>query len=284
MAPLGAITVALALTATLLLGGSSAFAGVAVGNDGNSHDSIWRVSDVGLYMDNQSLLELPGAVDAVIAAIDTWRAVDTRLPQVWPILGTVDELGYHAGQDNKNTIRYAAQGEPLANGALAITLVSYDSEKLTILDADIVINGIYQFANNGEYCGQRAADGDNSAYDLGDVIAHEFGHWLGLPDDPDDPTAIMYPYFDPGEVRRKSPSANDQQALTNLYASDAQDSKPSAACSVSVVPNRSRCAPDIWAVFGIVGTLQLFRRRLGATNLLSRRMQMAKGPQARDNG
>ncbi len=260
MAPPGSLAAKVALTAILLFGCPNAAAAIAVGESGNSHDSIWRVADVGLYLDT-SLLELQGATDALIEAADTWRAADPRLPHVWPIVGAADELGYREGQDNRNTVRYAADGEPLAQGALAITVVTYDSEQSTILDADIVVNGAYKFDNNGQYCGQRGSTGEGNAYDIGDVLAHEMGHWFGLPDDADDPTAIMYPYFDPGVTRRKTLSEGDRQALNDLYSHDANGAGKPAACSAAGGPGRSGSACDFAALMALVGVTRLLRRR-----------------------
>ena len=126
----GQYAVALALAATVLLGGSQAHAGTADAASNGSHTSVWRESDVGLYLDG-SLLKLPDVGDAVITAIETWTSTDSRLPHVWPVIGAADELGYRLKESNRNTVRYAASGEPLARGALAIALVRFGSGGLS---------------------------------------------------------------------------------------------------------------------------------------------------------
>ncbi len=280
MPPLGPITLAVALATTLLLGSVSALGAFSVGDNGQSHESIWRVTDVGLYMD-KSFVEISGAGDALIAAIETWSEADSRLPHVWPIVGNVDELGYRADQNNRNTVRYVADGEPRAKGALAITLVTYDGDTATIHDADIVINGIYKFDDNGKYCGQRGASGTHSAYDLGDVLAHEMGHWFGLPDDTTDTSAIMYPYFDPGETRRKGLSDSDKQALSGLYDSVASGGNKTSACSISVGANRYHSAKYGLVGIGLIALTQIFRRRRVSASSATGNSRMARGPQWR---
>ncbi len=186
MPPLGPTTLAVTSTTTLLFGSANALGEVAVGDSGNSDESIWRVTDV--------------------------------------------------------------------------------------------VNGIYQFDDNGQYSGQRGPDGEHCAYDIGDVLAHEFGHWFGLPDDPADPTAIMYPYFDPGETRRKSLSDGDKQALIDLYANNASDDHKPASCSVGVIPSRSRPAIYLWAGIGLIGVSQLLRRRQVTVAVESAKLPVAQGP------
>ena len=255
----GSLTTTIALAATLLLASAKAPAAIAEGDSGNTHQSVWRVTDVGLYMD-PSFLELPGAGEALLDAVDIWEAADSRLPHVWPVIGNADELGYREGQDNRNTIRYAADGEPRAKGALAVTMVAYDSAQLTILDADIVINGVYQFDDNNKYCGQRGPINDGNTYDLGDVVAHEMGHWFGLPDDTADPTAIMYPYFDPGVTRRKELSDGDRAALDDLYSHDAGHAT-SPSCSLATGSPQSGSGWAVWAISGMIGTAARYLSR-----------------------
>jgi len=228
MCPVGRIALASVASAAVLFASSAALADIAVGKNGESHDSVWQVSDVGLYLDG-SLLALPDIEEVVASALQSWNDADARLPHVWPFLGQADATGYRSGQTNRNTLRFAVSGYPDAKGALAITLVSYDSEKKVIKDADIVVNGIYHFSDLNQHRGQTVP---SKAYDISDVLLHELGHFFGLPDNFDDSSAVMYPYFDPGETRNHSVSDSDKQALDELYAASSAPPAKSASCSV----------------------------------------------------
>jgi hypothetical protein len=147
------------------------------------------------------------------------------------LLGSTDSVGYREGQTNRNTIRFATGGEPAAKGALAITLVSYKGDEQTIVDGDIVINGLYCFDDLRAKHGSEGS-GKRPVYDLTDVLLHELGHWFGLADAPDDPLAIMYPYFDAGETRALSLGDGDRQALEVLYGTGEASSPAKPACSI----------------------------------------------------
>jgi hypothetical protein len=103
---------------------------------------------------------------------------------------------------------------------------------MTILDGDIVINGVYRFDSTGQFRDQQGSKGDHGAYELVDVLSHEFGHWFGLPDNFGDSTAIMYPYFDPSDTRRRTLSDSDKQALDDLYVRSSATDNKSASCKI----------------------------------------------------
>lgn len=233
MAVFGRIALAGLLATGLSLRVGSAHAAVFVAESGESHDSTWRSSDIGLFIDS-GVAALPDFEIALAQAITVWQRGDDRLPRVWPIWGNADELGYRAGSTNRNTVRFAASGEPKAKGALAVTLVSYDAANSVIVDGDIVVNGLYKFANIRTAVQSGQLQG-GAYYDITDVIAHEMGHWFGLADDLKDPTALMYPYFDPGVTRTLQLSEGDKQAMDALYSARTSTPGNASACTVSGV-------------------------------------------------
>jgi hypothetical protein len=171
--------------------------------------------------------------------------------------GKSDSLGYRDGETNRNTIRFADCGAPQAKGALAVTLVSYDSAQSTIVDGDIVINGIYRFGDLRNDGTSRKVS-SRPVYDLTDVLVHELGHWFGLADNREDPTAIMYPYFNPGEVRSLTLGKSDIEALDTLYASSQTPNKH-PACSVAAPGAGCRYGAPWFIAFALLWAL---RRRV----------------------
>lgn len=226
----GRTSLAAVLGVLVVLGTSDAQAGIEVGNDGASHDSVWKATDVDLYLD-PSLDELTDVAATMAQALATWNT-DPRLPRVSLVVGKADAVGYHAGQTNRSTIRFMANGAAIAKGALAITEVSYDAEKSAIVDGDIILNGIYSFSNLRKNS-TVGSPGHKARYDLTDVLTHELGHWFGLPDDTDEPLAIMYPYFCPNETRTLGLADSDLQAVDQLYSSTSTSSQSKAACSIA---------------------------------------------------
>ena len=231
VAPKGPVALAGTVVVVLSLLSHAARAGVATGENGQTHDAVWRVTDLGLYID-PSMFAVSDSMEAIGTALDTWYAADSRLPHIWPMLGAADAVGYRPGQANRNTLRFATDGDPTAQGALAITHVTYDSDKHTILDADIVVNGDYTFADLRVTAGKQKTNTKSSTYDLVDVLVHELGHFMGLPDDAGDPGAVMYPYFDKNVTRKLALGDGDHQALDDLYSASTVAPNKSASCSI----------------------------------------------------
>jgi hypothetical protein len=226
----------IAVTATLLLVGATARADCVPYASSEAHGARWRVSDVTLHADC-SLNKLPDGMRALQAAVDTWQTANTQIPRVWLVTAQANDPKTQQHQGDRSTVSYAAAGEPRAQGALAITLASRDSATATIVVADIILNGIYDFGDCSSESDTRKQSGCATVYDLQDVLTHEFGHWLGLPENPDDSSATMYPCISPGETSKRVLGDSDLAALEELYGQDSSTEAPgAAACSAGSRP------------------------------------------------
>lgn len=93
-----------------------------------------------------------------------------------------------------------------ASGIVAITPVSFFTDG-RIIDADVVFNGKnFRFTTSGE----------NGAFDIQDVAAHELGHLIGL-DHSGVCGATMYPYVDPEVILHRSLAIDDENGLRHIY-------------------------------------------------------------------
>ena len=186
----------------------------------------WQRDILELTLD-ESMSELgPRAFAAVEAAAESWHDVDANTPALTLKPGRAGALGYVPGAANTSTVRFAPKGEPLAKGALGITVLTYDARRGVILDADIVINGVHRFADASESKGK-----SKNAYDLQSVLTHELGHLHGLGDDLEHPVAAMYAWSSPGEIQKRTLSGHDREALLALYADADDDAGRAASCA-----------------------------------------------------
>ncbi len=209
----------------------------------------WADSRVEVVIDASVGEVDPHAADTVAKAMGEWSGVDKSFaPDVVVSDGKADEVGYHKGAKNMNTVRYAKEGSPIAGKALGVTVLTYDSTG-KVLDADIIMNGgaARDFALLGEKEGYDHG-GDHSKdklpspkaakfFDFQNVLTHEAGHFLGFGENNDDKEATMFFSSARGEINKRNLNADDVAGVQDLYAdagSSASESPASAGASCSV--------------------------------------------------
>ncbi len=240
----GTFGVAAALAAGLL----------AVPKPASAASACWK-QGVDIVVDESVDQALPQGFSATAQAVGAWQSV-AAVPRIKVLRGTAGPVGYDPAGPNQNTVRYAAAGAPEAQGAVAVTIVTYDRSTNSLLDADIILNGEHAFGD----VGAEGAAANRDAYDVQNVITHELGHLLGLGEDYEHEHATMFAYTRPRETCKRNPSVDDRIAIRALYFS-AED-EPEAGCGGATVTGRSPTNHAwIGALALVVGAAGRLRRR-----------------------
>jgi hypothetical protein len=279
-----AIAMVCAIGAAVIMGSSSAEA-FELKHSSNGKHLLWARSQVSYVVDASIEQAVPGGALAVSNAVAAWTNTGGG-----PALSTSAAVGAaKAGLDGQNSVLLAPHGFAPAGNALAVTVTSYDVATGDIIDADIVINGVYPFsvlaaraqpANGAVAISTDGSAADDAAathvtpFDLGHVVSHEIGHTLGLADERDDDSALMYAFTMPGDASTRAPATDDVDGVDALYGASlgptAASPSHSGCGQASVAGSRARPA-DAWGglalVAGAVAWLASRRRARKAVRL-----------------
>jgi len=165
---------------------------------------------------------LPAGLDradvdkAIKAALASWAEVSGLTVTV--VAGPADAaVGYESkGADNYNDILFVEQGWRWDDNAIAATVLTIDTTRHFIVDADIVLNAAqHRF---------RVLAADSKAGgiydDLQNAVTHEAGHALGL-GHTSVTDAAMYPQSAKGEVGKRTLKEDDLDGISALYLPNA---------------------------------------------------------------
>lgn len=216
----------------------------------------WKQTTVTVSVeDSVNLLGGDGdAFEAVVRAATAWQNAPGILPTLVVQHGPEDPIGYRRNGKNKNTVRFAPDGDPLANGALAITVITFDAHAKEILDADVVLNGEHGFS----FFDHDARDEGMSTYDLQNVLTHELGHLLGLGEDMTDVDATMYAFSQPGETGKRDLEVVDKDSIAALYDEELEPELQGGCGGAAIAGYHGEAW--VWAALGF-GALGFAMRR-----------------------
>lgn len=194
---------------------------------------------------------------AAQAAVET---VDAGAPALTISLraGKTSGVGYDFEDPsrNQNEIVFPAEWS-YDKGSLAVTVVTVDTRTHRILDADIAFNPKRKF----RALPKQAQVGGHD--DIQNTLTHELGHALGLAHNPSEPEAVMYPMAHPGEINKRTLSADDRTGLAFLY--------PEPPASEELPEPAQGCSQGAGGLvpLAVLSLLALLRRRTFAWLLLA---------------
>jgi hypothetical protein len=202
---------------------------------GDGQHVRWQQDAIDVVVD-KTLTDLGGPT-IVTRAVDAWRNSGAALPSISTIPGKDRHVGYNPQGPNENVAVYAADGWARANGALAVTVLTFDDVTGRIVDADLLINGgghSFAVLNDDSPAGgepvllenstspqsslDKSNNGKSSRFDVQSVLTHELGHFFGLGEDYDDTSTTMYAKTSPGETHKRILTKSDSTVITGLYA------------------------------------------------------------------
>jgi hypothetical protein len=236
----------------------------------NGQTVHWGGPTMTFVVDPSIEAAVPGGATAVASAMAGWSG-QSGAPN---LVLTAGPGGGKVAVDGVNTVLLAPQGCAQAGAALAVTVLTYDEQTGEILDADIVVNGVYAFAvlaANARSSGASPVplEGATSicagTFDLFHVVAHETGHALGLSDVGDD-DAVMYAYTTPGDAAYRAPASDDHAGIAAIYGST---SSRAGCSSASIAGSPAGAAGGWWAAVLLLGSLSGWaarRRRAAAVS------------------
>lgn len=232
----------------------------------------WATDEVSFVVSPTIDRAAPGGRDAVRRASGAWSALGPNVPSIVLRDGNGGE---HPAYDGRNVIYFAESGYPRAGRALAITILTFDSQSGAIVDCDIVVNGPRAFVVLSDDAhapsGARSVatedgagdDDEGQRFDLVHVLAHEMGHALGLGDEANDARALMYPFTMPGDASMRAPRNDDANGLAIIYATPAAPESSSggspnahSGCALGARPPRGE-----WPLCTAALALMFVRRR-----------------------
>lgn len=235
----------------------------------------WETDNVQFTLDPSVEANVTSGADATKEAMGSWSGT-VGAPDLVGNAPTADSPTQPTF-DRKNGVFFAPGGYDPAGKALAITVLTYDNATGKILDADVIFNGMYSFAvlpadahgddsdaTDTESVADEGSVDPGTIYDLHHVVAHELGHSLGMNDEMQNKSALMYKYTSPDDATLRGPASDDVTGLAELYEDNKSSSASGNGCGSATVapknPSKSASNAAMFATFGLLLFLVLRAR------------------------
>lgn len=230
----------------------------------------WHTDSINVVVD-KSFTDLAGP-KVYGAAVDAWRATGASLPSVSTKSGKDRTVGYKKGE-NENVVVYAPTGWSKANGALAVTVLTYEETSGRIIDADVLLNGGGRYfalfdsdQSSGDLIsidgsavaptGSTTTTPKTAKFDVQSVLTHELGHFFGLGEDYEDAKATMYVSTRHGEIHKRVVTKDEGGVVAALYTDETSASDDSTeargGCGGAQLA-RSGASSSAWIGFVVAG-------------------------------
>ncbi len=218
----------------------------------------WDNDSVTIVLDESLKVLGPDIHEIVESAFRSWEETGAKLPA----------LSFEWGDGKRASLKPDGQSSILVapiefeghESDLAITIGFSNPKSGEVSEADIVINSKHIFSivsekeaeesselasspfgpDESESCsGNLDARACGESYDLQNVLSHEVGHFLGLGENYDDPTATMFSCTSACEVHKRNLEDVDVDAIVALYASRTDDSPVNSGCTALQIGGES---------------------------------------------
>lgn len=206
--------------AVLALSASPVLAGVS--DDVSDAKRWYEPSFVFEVANTSSTVERDSVAGALGAAASVWNAVGAG-PEITVVPGTDQSVTHPVALDGVNRVGVWSSGPwPYPAMAGAVTLVYTAKGSDQIAEVDIALNPAFAWTLNPL--------AEQGKYDLENILTHEMGHALGLPDVKDLQDATMFFMVQGGETLKRDLSEGDTAMLLELYEGiDANE--PATGCN-----------------------------------------------------
>lgn len=229
----------------------------------------WHAKAVTIVLD-PSLGDTSERVEnALENALRTWQDTGAALPEIH-VTHASSSVRPSLEPDGLNSLLLAAIEFPGHETDLAVTVGFSDSSSGELSEADIVLNTRHAFVDGLDPSVDPPLSCDGApipaecvdAYDLENVLAHELGHFFGLGEDFEDPTATMYTCTSTCETHKRDLEIGDVDRILDLYA-DSDETRVGCSGAQMARGTTTNAAP--WIIAFFLGGVAFGRPRVRQT-------------------